>query len=362
MKVTNNSGLHLYTAMGLLYSDYDHITDANYISATKLLRPLKMLLLTQIASVNGIESELDVSDLVKSFAGSAVHTAIEYAWSKKSIRDPLLAKLGKSKKYIKRILVNPTKKDLKKFKKKYPKLKPIIVITEKRAILKIGKYRIGGKCDVIFNGELGDVKNTSTFKYSKIMQEKTDYDLIVQEPNNYKTLKQIEDYCPSHFEWIMQLSIYRLLHGKRVSHNTGNIQNIFSDRKSSSPFPDYPDYATHTYYFRLFSKKATKTWIKAKLKKYDYLLKTATSEADLPECTSNELWASTPVFKVFNNDNKRATKVCKTYAEAAEFAKKKPTYHVKEVRSVSRCNFCPARQVCTQADYLESVGVLKPKV
>ena len=74
MEYTNNLNLPQYIVDWLKNDDYDHDPDPYTISATTLMKPTRAFLLTT-RHVNKLQQ--DVSDLIASKMGSAIHDSIE---------------------------------------------------------------------------------------------------------------------------------------------------------------------------------------------------------------------------------------------------------------------------------------------
>ncbi len=81
MKLTNKFNVPLSLAIWLAHDEYQHSDDPKVISATGLLKPLKSLILSQQCT----SGEVDISELINSRMGTAIHTAIEHAWSSKTL-------------------------------------------------------------------------------------------------------------------------------------------------------------------------------------------------------------------------------------------------------------------------------------
>jgi hypothetical protein len=115
---------------------------------------------------------------------------------------------------------------------------------------------------------------------------------------------------------------------------------------------------TKTY--PLMSLEATEQWLTTKLQTIQAYLN-ADQEA-LPECTDEELWATSTVFKYYKNPSKldRSTKNFDTLGAAnARLTIEGSVGVVKEVRGqVKACTYCNALNVCNQAKQLIMQGRL----
>ena len=124
MIYTNEQKIGLSMAVFLASDDYDHDARPNAISATGLLKSVRQTILSQRAE-SGITS-MDISTLVASTFGTAVHDGIEKAWTGDRYK-LALAKLGYKQATIDRIVVNPgyMKDPLTGNLVKDPKAKPL---------------------------------------------------------------------------------------------------------------------------------------------------------------------------------------------------------------------------------------------
>ena len=71
--LTNKHDLNLAMQVWLLNDNYDYNTDPKYISATSLLKSVKQIILERRLS-SGLEG--DISDLITSKYGTAIHSAL----------------------------------------------------------------------------------------------------------------------------------------------------------------------------------------------------------------------------------------------------------------------------------------------
>ena len=102
MHYSNATNIPSAVAVFLATDNYDY--DPNTISATALLKPLRQLILSR--RVPQEQTVMDISSMVKSRIGSAIHDAIERAWLT-NYKQAFKA-LGYPEGMIERIAVNPT--------------------------------------------------------------------------------------------------------------------------------------------------------------------------------------------------------------------------------------------------------------
>lgn len=315
---TNQSNIALPLAVFLATDEYDYEDDV--ISATTLLKPIRQIVLTQRLSKD--EVAVDISNLVSSRMGTAIHTAIEKAWLNPS---KALADLGYPSKLIERIKVNPdtvNKGD-------------IPVYMEKRSYKQIGNYKVSGKFDFVAEGKVQDFKSTSVFTY--LNQSNAD-------------------------KYALQGSIYRWLNPDIITQDTMTIHYVFTDwnKMESTRNKNYPANRVLSQQYNLMPITDTDRYIKSVIANIDKYKNVP--ESELPYCTDEDLWRKPTVWKYYKNPNKleRSTKNFETQSDAlAQLVKDGSVGIVKEVKGqVVACRYCPAFILCTQKDKLISTGEL----
>lgn len=318
----NDTGINLPLAVWLAADDgYDLVPDPNIISATSLLKPLKSLVLARRATE---ESDIDIFNLIPSRLGTAVHTAVEIAWL--SDYKTAMLNLGYPQSVVDKIRINPEK----------PVEDAINIYLEQRKEKQIEGFTISGKFDIVVDGQLSDIKNTSTYTYIKGSNDR---------------------------KYALQGSIYRWLNPDIISEDYLNIEYVFNDWSSykAASDPQYPSNRVITKSILLLSLEETERYIKdrlTQLKQLDQL-----PQDELPRCTREDLWQDRSRWAYYRNpaNRKRATKIFDLEADAmkrhaddgmtglVEERKGEPTY----------CRFCDARQVCQQAEQYVLEGILK---
>ena len=328
MKITNRSDISLEMAVWLLHDTYDYVQGDDYISATRLMKPIRHIVLPPRIPEDQ-QVPLDVEDLIPTSMGTALHDSIEKAWDKGRHRKAM-QKLGIPEKVIDRVLVNPTPEDLAALRAKG--IDPIPVYVEQRAIRQVevdGQvFRVGGKFDMICEGRVTDTKSTSVWSW--VYDDKD------------------EDYQ-------LQGSIYRWLNQDKVTEDFIRINFIFTDWSSQDAVlkadRGYPARRVMHKDIPLLPVAETESWVRAKLAQV--LRHRATPESLLPECTPKELWLTEPKYKYYanGNTNGRSTKNFDTLAEAQAFASQKGKGTVVTVPGTpKRCGYCAAFPICTQKD------------
>ena len=326
---SNVSNVPLSMAVFLATDSYDYVDEPNYLSATSLIKPLRQLILA--SRVNEEDTSTDLTNMVASRMGSAIHDAIEKAW--KTNHKNALEILGYPKRVIEKIRINPRKEELSE--------DSIPIYLEQRAFKKIqaipgGKtWVIGGKFDFVGEGRVEDFKSTST--YTAINKTKDD-------------------------DYILQGSIYRWLNPEIITRDEMAIQFIFTDWSAAKARADssYPQSRIQQRILKLKSVTETQAFITRKLRLIEQYWDAP--EETIPLCSDEELWRSEPVFKYYKNPAKttRSTKNFDTKQEA--YQRLAEDGHVglviEQPGQVTACRYCAGFSLCSQKDQLIASGDL----
>ncbi len=314
---TNKHNVSLALAVFLMYDDYDGYDDRdNVISATGLLKPLRQLVLSH--QNKELLKTVDISDLVASRMGSAIHTGCEQAWTDHDNVVRALRVLGASEEAISNVKINPTD----------PKPGDTPVYVEQRSEKEINDFIVSGKYDLVLDGTLNDYKSTSVWT-------------LIYDSNADK--------------YTQQGSIYKWLNPEQITSDYININYIFTDWSAAKARQDpkqYPQQRVLTKKYPLWSTTETEHWIANKLEMYAKLL--SFPQEGLPECTDEELWASKTVHKYYKNPTSltRSTKNFDDLNDA--LARKGADGNVGTVVTVpgevKACRYCPVVSLCTQAE------------
>ena len=330
VRMTNNAGIDLSVALWLAADDYDYVDKPNYISVTTLIKPIRQIILGErVANIAKENPEavapVDIIDRFKSRLGQSLHAGVEDSW-KRHYRTSML-KLGYPKRVIDMVRINPEQEE--------PGTLP--VYTEQRVEREVRidtvTYTVGGKIDLIIEGRLRDVKSTTVYKYT-----------------NQKGVRQ----------WQLQGSLYRWLNPEKVHHDEFLVQYLLVDwnRGLAGRDPKYPPHAAPARSIRLMGLQETDKWVNDKLRLLT-MLKDA-PEADLPECSEEDLWRSEPVFKYYTDPSKtsgRSTKNFDTEQEANAYrAEKGKGIVITKPGTVRACNYCPCAPICGQYQRLLASG------
>jgi len=321
---TNKHGISLALAVFLMYDKYDYDDRPNSVSATGIIRPLRQLILSH--QNKDLLKQVDISDLVASRMGTAIHDGCENAWTCPENVAKALKVLGASDSSIAQIRINPDCGE--------PDTIPVYV--EQRHEKELDGYIITGKYDIILDGTLNDYKSTSVWTYI--------YD------------SNAENYT-------IQGSIYKWLVPERITSDYININYIFTDWSKAKALQDpkkYPQLKTITKKYPLWSEPETEQYLRNKL---DQLTRQKNDPQELlPICSDDELWASETVYKYYKNSAKKSksTKNFATWDEAV--IRKSNDGDVGEIVTVpgevKACRYCPVVAICNQAEQMLTSGRL----
>lgn len=321
-KYLNTSAVPLSLAVFLATDNYDH--DSETISVTTLIKPLKQVILA--SRVPQEDALVDISNLVSSRLGTAVHDGIERSWLN-GYKQAMEA-LGYPQRVIDRVLVNPTPDQL------YDGCIPVYL--ERRSSKQVEGRTVSGKFDFVGEGRLEDFKNTTVFTWV----------------NNTKD----DDY-------VLQGSMYRWLNQDIVTADTMAIQFIFSDwsaAQAKAGSPKYPPQRTMEKVYRLMSIQETEAFVINKIRAINAFWNA--EESAMPACTDSDLWRKEPQFKYYKNPQKtaRSTKNFDNKQDAyIQMAQDGNVGIVREVPGqVTACKYCPAFAICKQKDDLIAAGDL----
>lgn len=327
MGFTNRSNLPLPMAVFLAADGYNH--DEEVISVTKFIKPLRELILSErVSTGNTIAQDADVLDMFKSRLGTAVHERIEHVWLDKSLREAAMLSLGYPQKTIDKLVVNPD----------VVQKGQIPLYAEKTGYKEFMGYMFRGTADVIFNGRLGDYKKTSTYSFNDKEKDK---------------------------KYGLQGSLYKWIMPDLITDTTMDIYEMYEDWTRMKAFidPTYPPENVVTKIIPLMDITETERFVKNKImlinKFYD------ADEADIPECSDEELWRKPPVHKYYKNPEKksRSTANFENYDDAVRRKHADNNVGVVETipSKVVACRFCPAMPACGQAKRYAHSGELDLK-
>lgn len=320
---TNQTELPVPVAVWLAHDDYEH-SEAG-LSATSLLKPIRQVILTQ--RVPEGEGIVDISSLIKSSIGTAIHDAIEHSWRSEKLPETL-ASLGVPEKIIKRVRINPEQIE------NGPTIPMHLELRTAKDVLGV---KITGKFDFVDDGHLIDFKTTSTFAYTSGNKD--------------------DDY-------ILQGSIYRWLNPDIITDEFMSIVFIFTDWQKTRYLSDprnYPRSQIVARHFKMLPASEVQLYVENRVRQLQFY--SDKPEAELPLCTDKELWRKADQFKYYKNPQKmtKSTANFETLGEANQrYLDDGAVGVVKIVKGgVSACLYCSAYTMCTQKDKLIESGELK---
>ena len=307
-KLKNEDGISFPFSVWLANDSYDYITEDNYISTTQLLKPTRQIILSMRS-----DADIDIKDCLAVSTGTAIHDSVEKAWLEHY--DTNMRALGYSDHLISQIKINPEKVELG----------DIPVYIEHRAVKELNGFKIGGKFDFVLNGNLHDIKTSSTYTYMEDSKR--------------------EDY-------ILQGSIYRYLNQDIITGSDITIDYFFTDWSKINALSNsqYPQSRCLSKSYPLLSVLDTEKYLKTKLCEIKANLNKP--EDEIIPCPDKDLWLSPTIYKYYSDPTKingRATKNFDSLEEANNYAASKGKGIVKTVIGTPRrCMYCPAYSICSQ--------------
>jgi hypothetical protein len=165
-------------------------------------------------------------------------------------------------------------------------------------------------------------------------------------------------------EWEQQLNIYGYLVSKNKKQLVKSLQivAILKDwsKREAERKPDYPQRNVTLVDIPLWTFEEQEAFIKGRIAKHSAAEFASETEAELPDCTPQEMWEKPPVWAVMKQGGVRA-KSLHDSLELAEVAKKESGdgYEIQERKGDrTRCkDYCLVNKWCKQYQtYLEKQG------
>ena len=288
MKLTNKFGIPETFVNVLKRPTYSK--GAAHLSVTQLINSPKIVALTKKF---GDELEQDVSDMVWSIFGSAIHGILEH---------------GKDKNHI----------------------------VEERIHAMVDGWKISGAVDLQIVNELGgiSIRDYKTCSVWAVMNEKVEWE---QQLNIYAWLVETvkEDFH------VTDLGIVAIIRDW--------------SRREAARNPDYPQAPVKEIPIKIWPYQDREAFIKERITQHSACEFAMETNEDLPPCTPAEMWEKPTTYALKKKGGVRAIKVYETQEEAEKAFD--PKAHEIEVRlgSRTRCeSFCPVNTYCQQwRDYQE---------
>lgn len=290
MKYTNIHNLDPIVRQWLELDSYDHIEDV--FSATQLLKPTRMIVLEK---QHETELETDITDLIASRYGTALHDSFE-------------------------------------------KLNLPDCIQEQRFFAEVDGQKISGKPDILQKkGKqyiLWDIKSTSVWTW-------------VNHSKDEEYINQLSIYR------------FLICDGGKKVNREAKIIFLFTDwsKSKAKQSASYPKLRVHVENIKLMTSDETREFISDKLKDINNHINTP--EPDLPLCTPDELWQKDDKWAVMREGRKIAVRVWDSENDCHRQMKDlRKGHHYIEFRpgKVNRCGYCLVRKWCSQFKELEAEG------
>ena len=331
MKYVDKYNISLPLAVFLCHDTYDHNPNPNAISATTFNKPMREVVLARQNC--DMEKVVDISQLISSRMGTAIHDGAEAAWrNPAAIKNALEAK-GMSR-IADRIIINPSHLELSLDSNLLP------VYLEQRVSKEVEGYLVTGKFDIVYGGQLSDYKSTTVW--------------------SYVFGSNVQDY-------IRQGSIYRYLAPDKITSDVIEIQYLFTDWSKQRAMQDkeYPQAKYLTKQFPLWSLDKTEMYLIGRLQMLKNLL--PKEQSVLPMCTKEELWQGDTVWKYYKDPSKM-TRASKNFdSKDNPNAERDAQAHMMDQGKgkivefpglCRRCKYCSVVEICDQAAMLKEQGLL----
>lgn len=323
--VTNDLDIDLIMATWLACNTYSGKKPGKSISATTLLKSTQQQVLGYRCGNSPDYTEVvDISTLLKSAMGTALHKSIQDTWENDSLRVNGLTNLGIPESKINKIKINPEE----------PKEEDYNLFFEKRVDKEFMGWNITGQFDLVVDGDVHDFKSTSTYTYIN------------------KTKEQ---------DYILQGSIYRWLNPELIKGDFITIHYIFTDWNKNYTLsnPDYPKHPFVSIRLPLKSLEEIEEYMRIKLKHMDMYLDNP--EFDLPPCDNKTLMIE-DVWQYFSSSaSQRASKNFTSAIDANAYLASKGGKGIikKKELEPKGCSYCNCRSVCKQYQSYIDRGIIK---
>ena len=332
MIFTNKSNVSPFLAVWLAMNEYRKETRENVISATTLLKPLRQIVLAR--KYKDLSKQADISDLVSSRMGTALHDSIEKTWSQEpEVIKALLSQFGIAKDMLDKIKINVPVEDLS------PGDIPIWIEMrhEKEVTSKSGVvYIISGQFDAVVNFRVFDNKSTSVWTHI---------------------------YGSNDKKYAQQGAVYRWLTPDMIKDDLMQVEHIFTDWSGVKAMQDkqYPQARILSKTLPMMSVLDTEKFVQAKIDDIDFFM--GQDEDKLPLCTDEELWREKDVYKYYKDPAKTARSTAnfdeEYLANTRLINDGNVGMVVKHAGGVKACKYCSVQNVCSQYKQLKLTNQIK---
>ena len=197
---------------------------------------------------------------------------------------------------------------------------------EERLFVDIDGVRVSGKPDVYHDKKVIDYKLTSVWS-------------VIKEGRSDKWKKQLNSYA-----WLF----------RQLGYEVDGVQILAMMRdwsKNKAKFEkDYPDTPIKLITIPLMPDAEIDAWVRERVAVHKLAL--TTSDADLPPCTAEDMWARDPQFAVCKRGETRAQRVFSTLEAATAFRSERGPSSLEIVFRPGqrvRCEeYCLVKDFCSQ--------------
>ena len=332
MIFTNKNNISPFLAVWLAMNEYRKESRPNVISATILIRPLRQVVLAR--KHMNLTKQADISDMVSSRMGTALHDSIEKTWNQEpEVLKSLLGQFGIPQGMLDKIKINEPVENIQEddipiwVEQRHEK-----VVTSDKG----NEYIISGQFDAIVHWRVFDNKSTSVWTHI---------------------------YGSNDKKYAEQGSIYRWLVPHMIKDDLMQIEHIFTDWSSVKALQDkqYPQSRVMSKTLPLLSYLDTEKMIQDKVNKIDHYL--GQPDDTLPLCTDEELWREKDIYKYYKDPNKMSRSTANFELEAEAIARQMKDGNVgivvKHPGGVKACKYCSVQNVCDQYKQLKLTNQIK---
>lgn len=320
--ITNDLNIDQIIATWLAANSYTGTKEGKCISATTLLKsPQQQILQLRAQNDENIIQVTDISTLLKSRIGTAIHADIQQCWENPQLRIPALQALGIPNELIAKIDVNPA----------IPNEEHVNLYFEQRAEKEFMGWTVTGQFDLVVDNSLHDFKSTSTYTYIN------------------KTKEQ---------DYIEQGSIYRWLNPELIKDDFLTIHYIFTDWNKNFVHSreGYPPHPFVSIKLPLMSIQETESMIRNRLN----IIEFNKDKENLPPCDNHTLMQE-DVWQYFSSPSSlRSGKNFDNLADANKYLAQKGTGFIKKKATEPKgCSYCNCRGICKQYAAFVAQGLIK---
>lgn len=281
MKITNKFGVP-GTLEALAKRDYYTKGKADY-SVTELISPPRV---QRLRRRHWEKMESDVSDMLWSLMGSALH---------------VVAERGQAEGHI----------------------------TEQRLFHEVDGITISGAIDVQQMGP--DGITIIDYKFTKAWS-------VMADKPEWEAQQNI-------YAWLVHEVKGQEVAGVQICALVRDWSRLEALRK-----PEYPQAPIHIVKLPLWPFERTEAYVRERIRLHNEGRMAEDLDAELPRCSPDEQWRREPKFAVMKEGRKRALRVLDTEDEAIQLAKKEGGYVERRKSEPIRCtgNYCGVRDWCSQ--------------